>query len=220
MDMFGMGHHGSITVGGKEQAPYGELQILTKQVFAVFVCLTWMKSQSTEGAFGCDTTLPFMYRSGRYVINYSQCPSKDSPGAGGQNITFAESFDLIHWSQPAPFNTTYFDIDTTNYKVVAWNPSNACPHASFNLSPHQFPGRWDCIYSIPTPNATGGNGLRDGYPRYGYWTATPIEGTMGFGITHDGSVNGLQLDSLRFATHSRPLQMELASTPVAKGDCI
>ena len=61
MDMFGMGHHGSITVGGKEQAPYGELQILTKQVFAVFVCLTWMKSQSTEGAFGCDTTLPYIF---------------------------------------------------------------------------------------------------------------------------------------------------------------
>ena len=35
MDMFGMGHHGSITAGGKEQAPYGEPQILTKQVFVV-----------------------------------------------------------------------------------------------------------------------------------------------------------------------------------------
>ena len=74
-----------------------------------------------------------MYCPGRYVINYSQCPSKGSPGAGGQNITFAESFDLIHWSQPAPFNTTYFDIDTTNYEVFAYKPYDVCSHLDFNL---------------------------------------------------------------------------------------
>ena len=33
--------------------------------------------------------------TGRYVINYSQCPGKY------QFITFAESYDLIHWTRPA-----------------------------------------------------------------------------------------------------------------------
>lgn len=49
-------------------------------------------------------------------------------------------------------------------------------------------GRWDTIYSIPVPGA-GQENLRDGYPRYGYWTATPLggNGTFGFGITDDGS---------------------------------
>lgn len=35
----------------------------------------------------------------------------------------------------------------------------------------------------------GQENLRDGYPRYGYWTASPINksGTFGLGITEDGT---------------------------------
>ena len=45
----------------------------------------------------------------------------------------------------------------------------------------------DTIYSIPVPGA-GQENLRDGYPRYGYWTASPLNGngTFGLGITSDG----------------------------------
>ena len=54
-------------------------------------------------------------------------------------------------------------------------------------------GRWDTIYSIPVPGAGSDLNARDGYPRYGYWTASPLKttnggagGTFGLGITHDG----------------------------------
>ena len=103
---------------------------------------SWTQHKWWEGT-GAVWRAQDFNKTGRYVINYSQCPSK-----GGQNITFAESYDLINWSQ-APDNgfvQRFFDIDTNYYKD---------------------PGRWDCIFSIPLPNATGGNGLRDGYPRYG-----------------------------------------------------
>jgi len=97
--------------------------------------------------------------TGRYLINYSVMHPE-----GYQNITFAESFDLIHWSSPAPYNSTWFNIDpTVGYRV---------DH-----------GRWDTIYSIPVDHTQN---PRDGYPRYGYWTASPVNGTMGFGITNDG----------------------------------
>ena len=45
----------------------------------------------------------------------------------------------------------------------------------------------DTIYSIPVPGP-GQENLRDGYPRYGYWTASPLagNGTFGFGQTDDG----------------------------------
>jgi hypothetical protein len=95
---------------------------------------------------------------GRYIINYSRCPGKY------QQITFAESYDLIHWARPAPFNETYFNITLPYYKN---------------------PGRWDCIYSTPQTPAVGSP--RDGYPRYGWWTASAVgDGDMGFGTTEDG----------------------------------
>jgi hypothetical protein len=103
---------------------------------------------------------PDYNRTGRYLINYSEYP-----GGGNQTITFAESYDLIHWSRPPPLNSTYFPIDTSQgYKA---------------------PGRWDTIYSVPVPGA-GRENPRDGYPRYGFWTASPTNGTWGAGITHDG----------------------------------
>jgi hypothetical protein len=127
---------------------------------------SWVNHRWWEGTGSVWRAADFN-KTGRYVINYSQCPSKGSVGSGGQNITFAESFDLINWRQKSDngFVQSYFDIDTRYY---------------------EDPGRWDCIFSIPLPNATGGNGLRDGYPRYGFWTASPKVGTMGFGITRNG----------------------------------
>eukprot|EP00041_Stephanoeca_diplocostata_P018011 m.373713 g.373713 ORF g.373713 m.373713 type:complete len:644 (-) comp20889_c0_seq1:95-2026(-) len=117
---------------------------------------SWTEHRWWEGTGSVWRAADFN-QTGRYVINYSECPG------GYQNITFAESYDLIHWSRPAPFNTTFFNIDTQFYKN---------------------PGRWDCIYSTPvTPTAASS---RDGYPRYGFWTASPLNGTMGFGITHNG----------------------------------
>ena len=43
-------------------------------------------------------------------------------------VLLAQSFDLIHWT---PLDI-YFDIDQRYYNL---------------------PGRWDCIYTIPTPQA-------------------------------------------------------------------
>ena len=105
--------------------------------------------------------------TGRYLINYSVMDTV----CGCQNITFAESYDLIHWTNGLEKNETnkypWFDIDPSLYKVKG--------------------GRWDTIYSIPVPGP-GQENERDGYPRYGYWTASPINnsGTFGLGITHDG----------------------------------
>ena len=73
------------------------------------------------------------------------------------------------------------------------NESNKFPW--FNIDPDLYQvqgGRWDTIYSIPVPGK-GMENLRDGYPRYGYWTASPLKsanggqgGTFGLGITEDG----------------------------------
>ena len=79
---------------------------------------------------------PDYNKTGRYLINYSEYPK-----GGKQTITFAESFDLIHWSRPAPLNTTYFPIDTSQG--------------------YKSPGRWDTIYSVPVPGK-GQENPRDG----------------------------------------------------------
>ena len=109
-------------------------------------------------------------KTGRYLINYSVMDTHCSC----QNITFAESYDLIHWSNGLEKNESnkfpWFDIDPSLYKVKG--------------------GRWDTIYSIPVPGP-GQENLRDGYPRYGYWTASPsvngtVTGTFGLGKTSDG----------------------------------
>ena len=98
-------------------------------------------------------------KTGRYLINYSEMRPN-----GSQTITFAESLDLIHWSRPAPYNTTYFPIDTRYYS-----------------NNH---GRWDTIYSVPADRP----GERDGYPRIGFWTGSPLNGngTFAIGVTDDG----------------------------------
>lgn len=122
-------------------------------------------------------------KTGRYLVNWSEAPGKDggpnngSSPAGYQNISFAESYDLIHWSRSAPLDTTYFSADPRYY-----NGYLGCG------------SRWDCIYSIPVPQQGRNLSARDGYPRYGYWTASPLHcgcsgfcnQSMGFGITEDG----------------------------------
>jgi hypothetical protein len=96
--------------------------------------------------------------TGRYLINWSQArplliiatcertkqhrsiSAAQDPG-NYQNITFGESYDLIHWT---PLNK-WFDIDERYY---------------------HNPGRWDCIYTIPVPEARRpAQGSMDGYPR-------------------------------------------------------
>ena len=102
--------------------------------------------------------------NGRYVVNWSQ------DRAGTENISFAVSRDLIHWT----------GVD----EVYSPDPRYYKTHASNGV-------RWDCIYSIPASTTAS---LRDGYPRLGYWTATTLgcgpyglcNQTMGFGKTHDG----------------------------------
>jgi hypothetical protein len=77
-----------------------------------------------------------------------------------QTIFFAESKDLLHWTR---LDDRYeFKPDPRWYNVDRGNNS-----------------RWDCIYTI----AREGGGL------YGYWTATPKDGTggrFGFGESEDG----------------------------------
>jgi hypothetical protein len=98
--------------------------------------------------------------SKKYVVNFSQSPTN-----GLQNISFAESTDLIHWHD-VEAESGWFNIDQRYY---------------------DFPGRWDCIYSFPFPNSSDpGAG-----PRYGAWTATPNQtltpnSIWGFGYTYDG----------------------------------
>ena len=113
---------------------------------------SWVEHRLWEGSSAIWRAADFN-RTGRYLINYSIMTA-----AGNQTITFAESFDLIHWTRPSPYNTTFFDIDAAaGYRVSG--------------------GRWDTIYSIPAPGPTRQSG-RDGFPRLGYWTATPNNGTM------------------------------------------
>ena len=105
-------------------------------------------------------------KDGRYVVNWSQ------DRGGTQNISFAVSHDLIHWQ----------GMDA----VYGPDPRYYTTHATNGV-------RWDCIYSIPAKPAAVGSSLRDGYPRLGYWTATPLgcgpyglcNQTMGFGRTYD-----------------------------------
>ena len=123
----------------------------------VFHGPSWTEHRWWEGT-GSVWRAPDYNTTGRYLINWSQDPGRY------QNITFGQSFDLINWT---PLDS-YFDIDRHYYEL---------------------PGRWDCIYTIPTPQARRvgpASGSMDGYPRYGFWTASPKQGTMGFGITHDG----------------------------------
>ena len=103
-------------------------------------------------------------KDGRYVVNWSQ------DRAGTQNISFAVSRNLIHWE----------GID----EIYGPDPRYYHTHAPNGV-------RWDNMYTLPASPTIG---TRDGYPRHGYWTATPLgcgpyglcKRTMGFGVTHDG----------------------------------
>ena len=145
----------------------------------VFHGPSWTEHRWWQGT-GSVWRAPDYNTTGRYLINWSQDPGRY------QNITFGQSFDLIHWT---PLDT-YFDIDERYYNL---------------------PGRWDCIYTIPAPEARRPTsnpspnpspspnpnlnpnlnpnpnpnpnqarrpaaGSMDGYPRYGFWTASPKGG--------------------------------------------
>ena len=152
---------------------------------------SWTQRHLWEGT-SAVWRAPDYAETGRYLINYSQM---NSGGCKCQNITFAQSFDLIHWDNANETDFPWFNIDASaGYKVQG--------------------GRWDTIYSIPVPAGEGGHpegglarGGRDGYPRYGFWSASPdnsgggggggdkaattassaTNGSFGFGITHDGT---------------------------------
>ena len=87
----------------------------------VFHGPSWTEHRWWQGT-GSVWRAPDYNTTGRYLINWSQDPGRY------QNITFGQSFDLIHWT---PLDT-YFDIDERYYNL---------------------PGRWDCIYTIPAPEA-------------------------------------------------------------------
>mmetsp|Transcript_35342 Transcript_35342/g.92425 ORF Transcript_35342/g.92425 Transcript_35342/m.92425 type:complete len:644 (+) Transcript_35342:71-2002(+) len=119
----------------------------------------WAQNHWWEGTGAVWRAADFN-KTGRYVINYSR-----HPNGGYQQIMFAESFDLINWTRPAPFDDIIFNITAPWYKN---------------------PGRWDCIYSTPQSPWLGSP--RDSYPRYGWWTATAPSPSadMGYGKTDDG----------------------------------
>ena len=116
------------------------------------------------GGFWMGSGSVWRAADGRYVINWSQ------ERGGTENISFAVSSDLIRWQ----------GVD----EIYSPDPRYYETHAPNGI-------RWDGIYTIP---ATPSPSLRDGYPRLGYWTATPLgcgptglcNHTMGFGVTHDG----------------------------------
>jgi hypothetical protein len=90
-------------------------------------------------------------QDGKFIMNFSEWRGK------GQNIFFAESTDLVHWSRLG--KEIEFSPDTRYYQAPP------------------KPSRWDCIYTIP----------KDGGGLYGFWTATPIgRPGFGFGQSQDG----------------------------------
>lgn len=105
--------------------------------------------------------------TGRFLINWNYFHPDWSTHQ--QTIAFGESYDLLLWT---PIPQSEFEVDTRWYK----------------------PDRWDCIYTLPVqPRGRGSRagGSADGYPRYGFWTATMWPnasggGSFGFGVTDDG----------------------------------
>ena len=140
----------------------------------VFTCPGWADHRWWCGS-GSVWWAPDFSTSGRYLMNWSQDPTGRRPyritAHTVQEVKFGESFDLVRW-RPVP-NAT-FATDERHYKR---------------------PGRWDGIYTLPanasdlTPHSRIRPGAADGYPRHGYWTASPQRrgaGCIGWGITDDG----------------------------------
>jgi len=104
---------------------------------------------------------PDFDKTGRFICNYSE-HRKDPSGKRTQNILFAWSKDLIHWTKFG--DEKMFKVDTAHYKEH---------------------GRWDCIYTIPrkeggywgTWTATGATRkgtVGIGYSKDGlHWKALP-----------------------------------------------
>ena len=105
---------------------------------------SWTEHRWWQGT-GSVWRAPDYNTTGRYLINWSQDPGHYQNIPFGQAcrraptaalchlpappaVLLAQSFDLIHWT---PLDI-YFDIDQSYYNL---------------------PGRWDCIYTIPTPQA-------------------------------------------------------------------
>ena len=89
----------------------------------------WEGSSAVWRASDFNTT-------GRYLINYSQMNTL----CGCQNITFAESYDLIHWSNGLERNASdeypWFNIDPDLYQVKGGRCKLlAFPHRHSILAP-------------------------------------------------------------------------------------
>ena len=76
----------------------------------------WHHDQNNSASFqgwegtGAVWRSPDFNRTKKYIVNFSQCPRN-----GLQNISFAESTDLIHWTG-IEGDVGWFDIDERYYK--------------------------------------------------------------------------------------------------------
>ena len=125
---------------------------------------SWVQRKSWVGSGSVWRAADFE-QTGRYLTNNAEMLPNHS-----QTLTFAESYDLIHWRRTPELEKLYFPIH---------------PELGYRSSY----GRWDGIYSVPAKRP----GERDGYPRLGYWTATCVHpvskkttGSFAMGVTHDG----------------------------------
>ena len=143
------------------------------------------------------------YHDGKYNLFYDHCPVFAIEGVG-----LATSDDGVHWKDQGivinkpegawgigsgfTWKSPNFEKDgkfQTNFSagqkiyftestdLIHWK---MCPDIVFDKDPQWYKpdGRWDCIATTPRPEG--------GY--YGYWSASPKDGTysFGFGETTDG----------------------------------
>ncbi|HEY3281901.1 MAG TPA: hypothetical protein VGN26_06460 [Armatimonadota bacterium] len=97
-------------------------------------------------------------RTGRFLCNYSEWRVEPGTAKKTQNILFAESRDLLHWTKLS--DETMFRVDPEHYDPY---------------------GRWDCIY--PMPRVEGGYwGTWTATAR----PDSPHQGIVGLGWSADG----------------------------------
>ena len=101
---------------------------------------------------------PDFAKTGKFLCNYSEWRVEEATGKKTQNILFAWSTDLIHWTKLG--DEAMFRVDERYYDKY---------------------GRWDCIY--PLPRAEGGYwGTWTATSR----PDSPHQGTVGIGYSDDG----------------------------------
>ena len=101
---------------------------------------------------------PDFARTGKFLCNYSEWRLEEATGKKTQNILFAWSTDLIHWTKLG--DEFMFRVDERYYDKY---------------------GRWDCIY--PLPRAEGGYwGTWTATAK----PDSPHQGTVGIGYSDDG----------------------------------